>query len=55
MSYKRDFEEAMYSLKNDVQTVQGELIDILDMDNIEDMKIAISDAIQTVTTLLEEL
>lgn len=55
MSYKRDFEEAMDNLKDDVQTVQGELIDILDMDNIEDMKIAISDIIQTVTTLLEEL
>ena len=52
MSYKRDFEEAMDSLKNDVQTVQGELIDILDMDDIEDMKIAISETLQTINTML---
>lgn len=48
MSYKRPFEEAMDSLDNDIDTIEDELQQILDMDNIEDIKIAISDVIQTV-------
>jgi len=48
MSYKRPFEEAMVSLDNDIDTIEDELQQILDMDNIEDIKIAVSDVIQTV-------
>lgn len=48
MSYKRPFEEAMDSLDNDINTIEYELQQTLDMDNIEDIKIAISDVIQTV-------
>ncbi len=48
MSYKRPFQQAMDSLDNDIDTIEDELQQILDMDNIEDIKIAISDVIQTV-------
>lgn len=48
MSYKRPFEEAMDSLNNDIDTIEYELQQTLDMDNIEDIKVAISDVLQTI-------
>lgn len=48
MSYKRPFEEAMDSLDNDIDTIEYELQQALDMDDIGDIKVAISDVIQTV-------
>lgn len=51
MSYKRPFEEAMDSPDKDITTIQSELEQILDMDNIEDIKIAISNTLQIVRAL----
>ncbi len=55
MSYRTDIVEELNSIADDVETVHDELVDILDIDNIEDIKIAISETIQTINTLLEEI
>ena len=47
MSYRKPFEEAL-----DIETVKDDLENILDMDDIEDMKIAISETLQTINTML---
>lgn len=48
MSYKRPFEEAMESLDSDIDDIEYELQQTLDMENIEDIKVAISDVLQTI-------
>lgn len=48
MSYKRPFEEAMDSLDEDIATIENELERILDMNNLDDIKIAISETLQTI-------
>ena len=52
MSYRKPFEEALDSMQNDIETVKDELENILDMEDIEDMKIAISETLQTINTML---
>lgn len=48
MGYKRPFEEAMDSLDKDIDVIEYELQQILDLDDIDDIKVAISDVLQTV-------
>lgn len=55
MSYRRDITDIVDSIVDDLETIQEEINTILDMDNIEDIKIAISEVGQTVQTLKEEL
>lgn len=55
MSYRLTFEQAVDQLRDDVETIKDELQTILDMDNIEDIKIALSDTINTVQNVLEDL
>ena len=55
MSYKREVENVMDALKEDVSTILYELNSIAELDNVDDIKDALQDTISTVQTLLEEL
>ena len=55
MSYRRDITNVFDYIADDIETMQDEITEILDMDNIEDIKIAISELGQTMQTLKEEL
>ena len=54
MSYRDSFLQDLGSIKDDVETIKIELEKILDMDDIEDMRIAISETINTVDELIRE-
>lgn len=55
MSYRNDVLDVMDFIVSDLETIQEELSAILDMDDIEDIKIAVSEMGQTIQTLKEEL
>lgn len=55
MSYRKDITDVVDNIVDDLETIQEELSTILDMGDIEDIKIAISEVGQTVQTLKEEL
>ena len=55
MSYRSTFMDDLDMLKDDIETIKEELENILDLDDKEDIKIAISGVIQSVNTLIGEL
>lgn len=55
MSYRDSIIEELKGIKNDVECVKDELEDMLDMDDIGDIKIAISSVMQDVDELVREL
>ena len=55
MSYRTDIDDLLCNLRNDVDTLIYELNVVLEMENIDDMKAALQDTINTAQTLREEL
>ncbi len=54
-TYRGDMVETFDCIKSDAETIKSELELLLDMDDIEDIKLSISDVIQTVNVLIGEL
>ena len=53
-TYREDILDTLDYIKGDMGTIKEELSNILDLDNIEDIKIAISETIQTVDRVIGE-
>lgn len=54
MGIKRPFDEALDSLKDDLETVYEELANALETNDINVMRVAISEVMQTVNTMMED-
>lgn len=55
MSYRESIIQDLNGIANDIECVHDELVDILDLNDMEEIKIAISNAIQTVNDVLLEV
>lgn len=53
ISYRDEICNMFEHIKDDIEVVQTEIDEALDMDNIEDIKIALSDIKNTLQTLKE--